>query len=145
VLKDRNKPIIFSMARLDRVKNLTGLVELYGRNPRLQELVNLVVVCGDHGNPSKDKEEQAEFKKMFDLIEQYNLNGHIRWISAQMNRVRNAELYRYICDTKGAFVQVTTCCKTAYSCLLKNYLFSHASFLCSLLSMKPLGLLSSRP
>ncbi|VAH99166.1 unnamed protein product [Triticum turgidum subsp. durum] len=83
--------------------NLTGLVELYGKNPRLQELVNLVVVCGDHGNPSKDKEEQAEFKKMFDLIEQYNLNGHVRWISAQMNRVRNAELYRYICDTKGAF------------------------------------------
>ncbi|KAM3206547.1 hypothetical protein ACQJBY_061942 [Aegilops geniculata] len=105
VLKDRNKPIIFSMARLDRVKNLTGLVELYGKNPCLQELVNLVVVCGDHGNPSKDKEEQAEFKKMFDLIEQYNLNGHVRWISAQMNRVRNAELYRYICDTKGAFVQ----------------------------------------
>jgi sucrose synthase len=108
VLNDRNKPIIFSMARLDRVKNLTGLVELYGRNKRLQELVNLVVVCGDHGNPSKDKEEQAEFKKMFDLIEQYNLNGHIRWISAQMNRVRNGELYRYICDTKGAFVQVKT-------------------------------------
>lgn len=26
-LKDRNKPIVFSMARLDRVKNLTGLVE----------------------------------------------------------------------------------------------------------------------
>lgn len=105
------------MARLDRVKNLTGLVELYGRNKRLQELVNLVVVCGDHGNPSKDKEEQAEFKKMFDLIEQYNLNGHIRWISAQMNRVRNAELYRYICDTQGAFVQVTItvlhCCHGA--------------------------------
>lgn len=108
MLNDRNKPIIFSMARLDRVKNLTGLVELFGRNKRLQEMVNLVVVCGDHGNPSKDKEEQAEFKKMFDLIEQYNLNGHIRWISAQMNRVRNGELYRYICDTKGAFVQVTS-------------------------------------
>ncbi|OAY76411.1 sucrose synthase 1 [Ananas comosus] len=104
-LKDKTKPIIFSMARLDRVKNLTGLVELYGRNPRLQELVNLVVVCGDHGKESKDKEEQAEFKKMYNLIEEYKLDGHIRWISAQMNRVRNGELYRYICDTKGAFVQ----------------------------------------
>jgi sucrose synthase len=111
VLKDKNKPIIFSMARLDRVKNMTGLVELYGRNPRLQELVNLVVVCGDHGKESKDKEEQAEFKKMFDLIDQYNLSGHIRWISAQMNRVRNGELYRYICDMKGAFVQVKNTAK----------------------------------
>ncbi|KAI3456739.1 hypothetical protein Pfo_013402 [Paulownia fortunei] len=27
VLKDRNKPILFTMARLDRVKNLTGLME----------------------------------------------------------------------------------------------------------------------
>ncbi|RWW22277.1 hypothetical protein GW17_00013539 [Ensete ventricosum] len=110
VLNDRNKPIIFSMARLDRVKNLTGLVELYGRNARLRELVNLVVVAGDHGKESKDLEELAERKKMFSLIEEYNLNGHIRWISAQMDRVRNGELYRYIADTKGAFVQVMDHC-----------------------------------
>lgn len=105
VLSDRNKPIIFSMARLDRVKNMTGLVELYGKNARLRELVNLVVVCGDHGKESKDKEEQEELKKMYSLIEEYKLNGQIRWISAQMNRVRNGELYRYIADTRGAFVQ----------------------------------------
>ncbi|XP_072952908.1 sucrose synthase 1 [Typha angustifolia] len=105
VLADKNKPIIFSMARLDRVKNITGLVEFYGKNAQLRELVNLVVVAGDHGKESKDKEEQAELKKMYSLIEQYNLNGQIRWISAQMDRVRNGELYRYIADTKGAFVQ----------------------------------------
>ncbi|XP_010917399.2 sucrose synthase 2 isoform X1 [Elaeis guineensis] len=105
VLNDRNKPIVFSMARLDRVKNITGLVELYGRNARLRELVNLVVVAGDHGKESKDLEEQEELKKMYRLIDQYKLNGQIRWISAQMNRVRNGELYRYIADTKGAFVQ----------------------------------------
>lgn len=97
------------MARLDRVKNLTGLVEFYGRNSRLRELVNLVVVAGDHGKESKDIEELAERKKMFDLIDTYSLNGQIRWISAQMDRVRNGELYRYIADTKGAFVQVTCC------------------------------------
>ncbi|VAI83820.1 unnamed protein product [Triticum turgidum subsp. durum] len=105
VLKDRNKPIIFSMARLDRVKNMTGLVEMYGKNAHLKDLANLVIVAGDHGKESKDREEQAEFKRMYSLIEEYKLKGHIRWISAQMNRVRNGELYRYICDTKGAFVQ----------------------------------------
>nr|AOR83337.1 sucrose synthase A [Lilium davidii var. unicolor] len=104
-LKDKSKPIIFSMARLDRVKNITGLVELYGKNNRLKELVNLVIVAGDHAKVSKDLEEQAELKKMYDLIEEYKLDGHIRWISAQMNRVRNGELYRYIADCKGAFVQ----------------------------------------
>ncbi|KAK3424216.1 hypothetical protein EUGRSUZ_F01010 [Eucalyptus grandis] len=93
VLKDWNKPILFTMARLDRVKNLTGLVEWYGKKTRLRELINLVV------------EQQAEMKKMYGLIETYNLNGQFRWISFQMNRVRNRELYWYICDMRGAFVQ----------------------------------------
>ncbi|GMY36437.1 Sucrose synthase [Fagus crenata] len=105
VLEDKNKPIIFTMARLDRVKNITGLVEWYGKNARLRELVNLVVVAGDRRKESKDLEEKAEMKKMYELIETYNLNGQFRWISAQMDRVRNGELYRYIADTKGAFVQ----------------------------------------
>ncbi|MBA0564585.1 hypothetical protein Golob_009516, partial [Gossypium lobatum] len=101
VLNDRNKPILFTMARLDRVKNLTGLVEWYGKNAKLRELANLVVVGGDRRKESKDLEEKAEMKKMFELIEKYNLNGQFRWISSQMNRIRNGELYRYICDTKG--------------------------------------------
>ncbi|KEH37657.1 putative sucrose synthase [Medicago truncatula] len=105
VLKDRSKPIIFTMARLDRVKNITGLVEWYGKNARLRELVNLVVVAGDRRKESKDLEEKAEMKKMYGLIETYKLNGQFRWISSQMNRIRNGELYRVICDTKGAFVQ----------------------------------------
>ena len=93
------------MARLDRVKNLTGLVEFYAKNSRLRELVNLVVVGGDRRKESKDLEEKAEMKRMYELIEKHKLNGQFRWISSQMNRVRNGELYRYICDTKGAFVQ----------------------------------------
>ncbi|BBH08175.1 sucrose synthase 4 [Prunus dulcis] len=105
VLKDRNKPIIFTMARLDRVKNITGLVEWYGKNAKLRELVNLVVVAGDRRKESKDNEEKAEMKKMYELIDTYKLNGQFRWISSQMNRVRNGELYRVIADTKGAFVQ----------------------------------------
>lgn len=93
------------MARLDRVKNLTGLVEWYGKNSRLRELANLVVVGGDRRKESKDLEEQAEMKKMYELIETYNLNGQFRWISSQMDRVRNGELYRYIADTGGVFAQ----------------------------------------
>nr|WEX73725.1 sucrose synthase [Abies beshanzuensis] len=106
VLNDCKKPIIFSMARLDRVKNMTGLVEWFAKNKRLRELVNLVVVAGDI-DPSKsiDREEVAEIEKMHRIIKDYNLNGQFRWICAQKNRVRNGELYRYICDTRGAFVQ----------------------------------------
>ncbi|XP_059453359.1 sucrose synthase 7-like [Corylus avellana] len=105
-LADRKKPIIFSMARLDTVKNITGLTEWYGKNKQLRSLVNLVVVAGFFDpSKSKDREEIAEIKKMHALIETYQLKGQIRWIAAQTDRYRNGELYRCIADTKGAFVQ----------------------------------------
>lgn len=94
------------MARLDTVKNLTGLTEWYGKNKRLRDLVNLVIV-GAFFDPSKskDREEAAEIRKMHDLIEKYQLKGQMRWIAAQTDRSRNSELYRMIADTKGAFIQ----------------------------------------
>ncbi|XP_014517542.1 sucrose synthase 6 [Vigna radiata var. radiata] len=105
-LENRRKPIIFSMARFDVVKNLTGLVEWYGQNQRLRKMVNLVIV-GGFFDPlkSKDREEMAEIRKMHDLVEKYRLKGQFRWIAAQTDRYRNGELYRFIADTKGAFVQ----------------------------------------
>ncbi|XP_076926519.1 sucrose synthase 7-like [Bidens hawaiensis] len=105
-LADITKPIIFSMARLDTVKNITGLTEWYGKNNRLRSLVNLVVVAGFFDpSKSKDREEMAEIKKMHELIEKYKLKGQMRWIAAQNDRARNGELYRCIADTKGAFMQ----------------------------------------
>ncbi|KAI3462231.1 hypothetical protein Pfo_018894 [Paulownia fortunei] len=105
-LEDRKKPLIFSMARLDTVKNITGLTEWYGKNKRLRNLVNLVIVGGFFDpSKSKDREEAAEIKKMHSLIEKYQLKGQMRWIAAQTDRKRNGELYRSIADTKGAFVQ----------------------------------------
>ncbi|VFQ92885.1 unnamed protein product [Cuscuta campestris] len=105
-LADKTKPIIFSMARLDTVKNLTGLTEWYGKNTTLRSLVNLVIV-GAFFDPSKskDREEAGEIKKMHDLIDKYKLKGQMRWIAAQTDRKRNGELYRMIAETKGAFVQ----------------------------------------
>ncbi|KAL1192193.1 Sucrose synthase 6 [Cardamine amara subsp. amara] len=105
-LAEREKPIIFSMARLDTVKNITGLVEWYGKDKRLREMANLVIVAGFFDmSKSNDREEKAEIKKMHDLIEKYKLKGKFRWIAAQTDRYRNSELYRCIADTKGVFVQ----------------------------------------
>nr|CAJ32597.1 sucrose synthase [Coffea arabica]CAJ32598.1 sucrose synthase [Coffea arabica] len=105
-LKDASKPIIFSMARLDRVKNITGLVECYAKNAELRELANLVVVAGYNDvKKSSDREEISEIEKMHMLMKEYNLDGEFRWIAAQTNRARNGELYRYIADKRGIFVQ----------------------------------------
>lgn len=102
----KRKPIIFSMARLDTVKNITGLTEWFGKNKRLRNLANLIVVAGFFDpSKSKDREEIAEINKMHDLIKKYQLKGQFRWIAAQTDRYRNGELYRYIADSKGVFVQ----------------------------------------
>lgn len=107
-MQDRSKPVIFSMARLDKVKNITGLVEWYGQNKRLRDLANLVVVGGLlDPKHSKDREEIEEINEMHSLINKYQLKGQIRWIKAQTDRVRNGELYRCVADTRGAFVQVS--------------------------------------
>lgn len=90
----------------DKVKNLTGLAELYGSNNQLRELVNLVIVGGViDPKATADREEAAECEKMHELIKKYDMDGSFRWIVAQKNRIRNGELYRYIADKKGAFVQ----------------------------------------
>lgn len=94
------------MARLDKVKNISGLVEMFAKNSRLRELVNLVVVAGNiDKEKSKDREEIDEIEKMHNLMKEYKLDGDFRWIRAQTDKVLNGELYRLIADSHGAFVQ----------------------------------------
>ena len=53
------------MARLDKVKNLTGLVSWFAENKKLQKLVNLVIVGGIvDPEQSNDKEEKDQCEKV---------------------------------------------------------------------------------
>ena len=100
------KPLLFTMARLDKIKNITGLVELFGRENRLREAVNLLVISGNvEIEDSKDREEQEQIRKMHRLMDRYGLDGQVRWLSASTDRRFNGELYRVIADHRGAFVQ----------------------------------------
>jgi sucrose synthase len=104
--KDKNKPIIFAMSRLDQVKNISGLVKWYGKNKQLQKLANLFLVAGFVDQSlSKDEEEIQQIKKTYQHIKKYNLDGKIRWVEKQSYKNFNGELYRYIADKKGIFVQ----------------------------------------
>ncbi|MCA1804105.1 MAG: sucrose synthase [Xanthomonadaceae bacterium] len=101
-----DKPILFSMARLDTIKNLTGLVEWYGANPRLREAANLVLVAG-HVDPAQsgDREEQEQIGRMHALMDQYQLDGQLRWLGKRLDKGQSGELYRTIADARGVFVQ----------------------------------------
>ncbi|MDZ7623461.1 MAG: hypothetical protein U5J96_03315 [Ignavibacteriaceae bacterium] len=43
-LKNPDLPPIFSMARLDKIKNLTSLVKWFGESEELQSLANLIIL-----------------------------------------------------------------------------------------------------
>lgn len=100
------KPILFSMARLDVIKNLTSLTEWFGQSEALRGEVDLLII-GGHIDPSHsiDREEQEQIHRMHALIDQYGLDNHMRWVGAQLDKNLVGELYRCIADGRGAFVQ----------------------------------------
>ncbi len=100
------RPPIFTIARLDRIKNLTGLVEAYGKSPELRAAANLILVASviDPAR-SRDAEEVAEIQRMHALIEQYQLHGQIRWVGKLLPKEETGEAYRLMAERKGVFVQ----------------------------------------
>ena len=105
-LQNSDKPLIFTMARLDHIKNITGLVEAYGASQRLRSLANLVIVGGKiDPQHSSDYEEQEQIHRMHQLMDQYKLDTQVRWLGMRLDKNLAGELYRYIADKRGIFVQ----------------------------------------
>jgi sucrose synthase len=106
MLKNPDLPVIFSMARLDKIKNLTSLVKWYGENSKLQKLANLIIVAGKiDPETTTDTEEKEQIILMHEFINKYNLFDKIRWVPGDADRRRVPEYYRVIADKKGIFVQ----------------------------------------
>lgn len=104
-LKDPEKIPIFTMARLDRIKNITGLIEAFGMSKKLRKKCNLIFSAGTiHFDQSRDAEEQDQIRIVYRLIEQYDLYQHIRWLP-NLNRLETGEVYRIMADRQGIFVQ----------------------------------------
>ena len=96
---------IFTMARFDKIKNITGLIHAFGMSKILQESCNLIFAAGTiHLEESSDIEERKEIAKAYDLIERFHLHGKVRWLPS-INKLDTGEVYRIIADHKGIFVQ----------------------------------------
>lgn len=105
-LDDSSKRPILGLAPLYPSKNLTGLAECFGKSQQLQEHCNLILVTGKvRPEEAQDAEEKGEIEKLHQLINQYNLQGHIRWLSVPLNTPDTSEVYRVMADCGGIFVQ----------------------------------------
>ena len=97
---------VFSLARLDKIKNLTSLARWFGESKELQKISNLVIVAGNvNVETSNDEEEKEQIRLMHSIINEYNLHNKIRWIGKLFRKDQTGEVYRVIADHKGIFVQ----------------------------------------
>jgi len=105
-LSDDGKPVLFAMSRLDRIKNMTGLLAWYADSEELQEQANLLLVGGslDPGR-CRDRDEREQVQRMHALLDRSVLDGKVRWLEMQTDKTTVGGLYRYVADTRGAFVQ----------------------------------------
>ena len=105
-LEDPKKTPIFTMGRLDKIKNITSLVKWFGENQKINEQANLILIAGKiNADDSTDIEEKDQIKVMHNLIEKYKLHNKIRWIGKLLRKDKSGEVYRVVADRKGIFVQ----------------------------------------
>jgi sucrose synthase len=104
-LDQPDKRPLLAVAPISAIKNLTGLVECFGRSPELQAHCNLILLTNaldmvDAMNP----DEAREIAKLHTLIDQYGLHGHIRWLGVRLPTRDLGEAYRAIANRQGIFV-----------------------------------------
>ncbi|MDZ7779926.1 MAG: sucrose synthase [Gemmatimonadota bacterium] len=104
--EDPDRPLLFAMSRLDEVKNMTGLLEAFGRSEALRERANLLLVGGTLDEErSSDAGERRQIARMHALMDELGLDGCVRWLEMETDKNRVGEFYRVVADTRGAFVQ----------------------------------------
>ncbi|AFY77339.1 MAG: sucrose synthase [Hydrococcus sp. C42_A2020_068] len=104
-LDNPNKRPIFAVGPINAIKNFTGLVECFGRSQALQERCNLIMSLGNlHAEEATNPEERKEIESLHALIEQYHLQGQIRWLGMRLTSADLGEAYRVIADFRGIFV-----------------------------------------
>jgi len=104
-LDNPSKRPIFAVDSITNIDNPTGLAECFGKSQALQDCCNLILVTNKlHPEQATNPEEVEEIKKLHDIINQYHLQGHIRWVGMQLPMVELGEAYRVIADGGGIFV-----------------------------------------
>ncbi len=100
------RPCVFAMARIDRIKNLSGLVEVFGQHESLRNTANLLLITSvNQIVDASDHEEIEEVRKIYELIERYELERQVRWCAARLDKVETGEIYRLVADGHGVFAQ----------------------------------------
>ncbi|MBS4035481.1 MAG: HAD-IIB family hydrolase [Ignavibacterium sp.] len=100
-----NKPLILSLCRPDRRKNISGLITAYGEDKELQKKANLAIYAGIRDDIQTMEENEREvLTEILLLLDKYNLYGKMAIPKKHDTEIEVPELYRMAADSGGVFV-----------------------------------------
>ena len=101
----QEKPLILSLCRPDRRKNIGALIEAYGQSKELQALANLAIFAGIRTDI--EKMEDNERQVLTDILlamDRYDLYGKLAIPKTHSSETDVPELYRIAAERRGVFV-----------------------------------------
>ncbi len=100
-----DKPLILSVCRPDKRKNISGLITAYGENKELQEKANLAIFAGIRKDIQEMPDNEREvLTEILLLMDKYNLYGKMAIPKRHDTEHEVPQLYRIAAETGGVFV-----------------------------------------
>jgi sucrose-phosphate synthase len=100
-----DRPLILSLCRPDKRKNISGLITAYGEDLALQSMANLAVFAGIRKDISKmEDNERNVLTEILLLMDKYDLYGKIAIPKKHDFEYEVPELYRIAAEKRGVFV-----------------------------------------
>lgn len=100
-----DKPLILTVCRPDKRKNIAGLITAYGEDKQLQEKANLAIFAGIRQDIQTMHDNEREvLTEILLLMDKYNLYGKMAIPKRHEIEHEVPELYRIAADTGGVFV-----------------------------------------
>ncbi len=101
----QEKPLILSLCRPDRRKNIGALIEVYGRSKELQALANLAVFAGIRTDiETMEDNERQVLTDILLAMDRYDLYGKLAIPKTHSSERDVPELYRIAAERHGVFV-----------------------------------------
>lgn len=100
-----DKPLILTLCRPDKRKNISGLITAYGEDKQLQKKANLAIYAGVREDiQTMEDNEREVLTEILLLMDKYNLYGKMAVPKKHDTDLEVPELYRIAARTNGVFV-----------------------------------------
>jgi sucrose-phosphate synthase len=102
---DVDKPLILTLCRPDKRKNISGLITAYGEDKELRSKANLAIFAGIRSDIQEMPDNEREvLTEILLLMDKYNLYGRMAIPKRHDTQHEVPEMYRIAAETGGVFV-----------------------------------------